>query len=118
MRKYDQKQLADFDDDALAARVKQAQAKVREALLADPIMQALVDLYAAEVTRSHRHAEAVGHAARLGDPRQLSPAPIAGDPSWAELLRTVTAEGARLAADEQDARDQARTEAGDKAARA
>jgi len=114
--KHDRARLDGYDDAALGACVRAAQQRLREAVLNDPVMTAVIDLYEAQMRHNVRYHEALGDAGRFDPARAMSGAGAAGAPSFAELLAIATGEASRRLADEQDARDAERTAVGEKAA--
>lgn len=131
LKQHDARVLDELDQDALDAEVAEAEAKLREAILADPVYAATIEAYQARVSRAHRLNEAYQAARNLGratfsrgyNVEQWAThgggADAAAYPiSLDELVpRVINAEAQARAADDQDARDAARVEAGERAAR-
>lgn len=113
---YDRARLDRYDDDALGASVQVARERLREAVLNDPVMAAVVDLYVAQLRHYARYNEALGDASRFDPTRALSGTGAATPPTFAELFGIATGEASRRLADDQDARDAERTAVGEEAA--
>lgn len=109
------RQTADFDDAPYAAEIDAARAELTAALLADPVRQAMIRVNAAELIRARATSAAVAAAAKVGvetTSAEYRPRLV----GWDEIDRMAEAEVGRRAADVDEVRDQARFDAGEKAA--
>lgn len=113
LQQHDRQRLAAYDDAAFEAEQRAAEQRLREAILADPVYAAAIDLNTAMLRRVYAHSTASGDASRLGVPFNAT-SPPAGDFSLPDhVTRTIEREASRRARDEQDAVDQARITAGE-----
>jgi hypothetical protein len=112
---YDRNRLASYDEQEQQRQIADAEQRVKEAVLADPVWSAMVDLHAARVRAYTRSTEAYGDAARLGVTAPPTSA-VAHEPGFDYIVGIITEQAATRTADEQEQRDLARRKAGDKAA--
>ncbi len=110
---YDRDVLDGYDDEALGQQVRDAQRALDRAVADDPLGAAWVALKVAQRRRAHFSTEAAAAAARLGDPRTITTR-VADSAVFEELGRSVDRVADALHADELDARDDARTTAGER----
>lgn len=110
---HDRTTLTEYDDTELVAAVTDAENRLRDAVLADPIWQAVIDVHAARITRYYRHSEAQQAASRLDatiEGSAIVPTPTA--PTFDTLLAIASDAASRIAHEQQDTRDAAREAAG------
>jgi len=109
---YDRRVLDVYDDAALGQQVRDAQQALDQAVAVDPLGAAWVQLKLAQLRRAHMSTDAAGAAARLGDPRTITTR-AAGGALFEDLGSAVDRAAQSAHADELDARDDARTAAGE-----
>ncbi len=101
--------LDSYDDAVHEAEMREAQARLREEVLADPTYRAVYDVWVARLRAYHRAVAANGAAARLGIERHV-PVRTPGGPEYVDLLRIISDAAGADAYDEQQALDEAREE--------
>lgn len=106
LAQYRRQQLDDFDPSVFEDDLLAAQEALREAVLADPVARAYVDLVVAAARRYQAGTAAKSAAVALGDDRQHeivpgSP-PVGGGGLPTQLARIIDAEASRLAEDQRD----------------
>lgn len=119
-RKFDEALLAEYDDAALTQVVRDAEQRLSDALLADPVWSAVVAVNQARVGRylkSNAAKSAAANLKRQVDGLTNTAVPVGMAIELAELHRIAEREGARLADEEIGATEQARVGAGEAAAR-
>lgn len=112
----DRQILAAFDPEALDAEYREAEARLRDAFLADPVWRAYVDYQLAGQRRAMGESEAAGAAARLGVDRAPRTVTAPWEPSFNYIAELIANEAGRLALDERVQREQAWHDAGQAAA--
>lgn len=114
---FDRQTLAEYDPAPYDAEVEAARAALTEALLADPLHQAIIRVNVAEYLRTDAVVDRNAAAARLGTDMSSdfvrAPSLVAAD----DLTRLIEREVGRRVADLLDAREQERVDVGEKAAK-
>ncbi len=107
------------DRDRLAADISNAQQQLRHALLADPVWQAMRQLVLAGHRQTTRWMEAEStHNCVHGTQQSWGPVPHTEALPYEQLLRMVENDATAQGRDEATAREQARVDAGQRAAEA
>lgn len=111
---YDRTVIEKYDAADLQRDIDAARARVADAIAADPVMQALGDLYVAQLVAYHRHQEVTNAATRIGeDASTFGPATIAPPPELATIIKIVERSAIDTVGDIVDGIEQARIAAGD-----
>lgn len=115
LRRYDQARLDAYDDEQLAADVAAAEERLRQAIIADPVYAAAIEVRVAGARRYHAFSEAQGNASRLGVEFRATTPPQGSFTVETFLQEVVEAEGSRRMAEHRHAVEQARIDAGERA---
>ncbi len=110
---YDRAVLAAYDDAQLEAEVLGAQERLRQAILADPVYAAGIDVHVAMIRRYYAHGTAAGTAARLGVPFTAPPPPAAWFTFGDVVAQILEREAGNRATAAREAGEQARVDAGE-----
>lgn len=114
---YDERLLEEYraTDRALVTAEQEARQRFLDALVADPVWGALVEMYAAQTRRRHRQFEASQAAGRLGR-REPGTVPHV-DVSFEQMVtRTIEQAAGQVAAEETAQREAEREAVGERAA--
>lgn len=111
LAEYDRQLVEQYDEAELADRVRQAERDLEEAVAGSTLGRAWVALKVAQLQAAHLTQHAASAAQRVGAGAGYS-SPVANNAAFEELGRAVDRAAARDIADELDALDAAREQAG------
>lgn len=110
---FDRQRLAEWDRLPLEKEVLSARRRLAQAVEADPVWQALVDLIAAQSRLYQRFHEASGLSARYGRGPFTQHPPIVEEPTFQALAQVAERIAGQRVAAEMDTRDRERQAAGE-----